>query len=132
MVAVKPIFKLSKAKAKKLQRALERELDERIQLTRCQAWIALAYGFQSYPDLLHNRSRATIVDEDLSYSEREARCRAQVESLAQHFEIDRTTAHRLITEVRPTSKRFSVNNEDSSEEQASTQNEALNAGPADK
>jgi len=97
-----------KQKAKKLKRALVRELQEEIELQQCIEWMCTAYGFRS-PEDVHELypPEGFAFDESISKDGIRYRRRSQIKSLAFDFDIDNEVARRLLNEVRPTALRFS-------------------------
>jgi len=95
-----------KSKTKKLQRALERELDEYVRLGQCRDWISTVYGFQSYDDLFRQyHDQGFAFDEFVSEAELRTRRSAQIRSLAFDFDLSDEMARRIVDEIRPTSAR---------------------------
>lgn len=95
-----------KGKTRKLQRALIRELAEHVQLGQCRDWVATAYGYKEYDNLLRNYQPGDFAfDEHISEQDLKVRLAAQAHSLAFDFDLDALTAQRLIDEVRPSALR---------------------------
>jgi len=103
----------AKRKARKLERALECSIKEGVYQTDCQDWIASAFGFRTFADLLSGPSPQTAVEDDerLTPNELLIRRSGQARSLATEFGIGLVTAQRVIENVRPTSYRYSSDDE---------------------
>lgn len=102
-----------KQKAKRLKRALIRELEEDVEMEQCMEWVCTAYGFRSPDDVgALYQPEGFAFDESITKTGLYHRLNFQTRSLAFDFDLEEALARNLIVEVRPTALCLSRGSDD--------------------